>query len=121
MSAIHHRITTFNTTVESRQWKKKGKKLVSIDSTDGSWTVINYACEALPPVVSETLLFHVMSSVPEVFWDLEKEPNWLKSVESVRQYEKKQQEHMANFFESSLKIFRDAGYTEGPVSRIATV
>ena len=101
--------------------EKRNKILLSIDGTDESRTVINYACETLPPTVSETHLFHVMSSVPEVFWDLEKEPNWLKSVESVRQYEKKQQEHMANFFESSLKIFRDAGFTEGPVSRIATV
>ncbi|MEE4243095.1 MAG: universal stress protein, partial [Desulfopila sp.] len=98
--------------------KTRNSILLSVDGSDESLKVISYACETLSPAVTETLLFHVMSSVPEVFWDLEKEPHWLKSIESVKKYEKKQQEYMTKYFDRALKIFQEAGFAKATVSTL---
>lgn len=66
------------------------KVLVAVNGSDDSMTAVRYISESLPKRGSELTLYQVMSAIPEEFWDLEKDPVWIKKVEAIRSWEAEQ-------------------------------
>lgn len=96
------------------------KVLIAIDGSEESLAVVRYASEKLSPATTNVTLFHVMSKVPEVFWDMEKDPAWLEKVEAVRVFQEKQEEIITAFIQRCQRIFGTSGFSEASVSsRIA--
>lgn len=92
------------------------KVLLAVDSSDESLAVVRYVSESLQPNDSEVMVYQVMSKVPEVFWDLGKDPAWLPKIEAVREYEQKQEKFTAAFMNQAVELFKTAGFKPGSVS-----
>ena len=92
------------------------KILLAVDGSDESLEVVRYVSESVQPTGSEILVFQVMSKVPEVFWDLGKDPAWLPKIEAVREYEQKQEDFAASFMNKAVGLFKGADFKPGSVS-----
>lgn len=86
--------------------------LLCIDGTDASLAVVRYAAEVLSAKTCNITLFHVMSRVPEAFFDVEKDPKWLEKVEKVKLFEEKQREYITRFAEKCIDIFLKKGFPQ---------
>nr|NIR15706.1 universal stress protein [Desulfobacterales bacterium] len=52
--------------------KYKRKILLAVDGSDQALDAVRYVSQLFPPNRVEAVLFHVMSKIPESFWDIEK-------------------------------------------------
>ena len=50
----------------------KNRVLLVVDGSYQSLETVNYVSQVLPPDNSEVVMLHIISKVPEAFWDLEK-------------------------------------------------
>jgi nucleotide-binding universal stress UspA family protein len=98
--------------------KSDGNKriLLAVDGSDESLTVVRYVSESVQPIGSEILVYQVMSKVPEVFWDLGKDPAWLPKIEAIRDYEQKQESFAASFMNKAVEMFREAGFNPASIT-----
>lgn len=94
----------------------KKKILLAVDGSEDSLAVVRYVSQSVPPSGTEILVFQVISKVPEVFWDLAKDPAWQAKIEAVREYEQKQESFAAGFMNKALEVFNDAGLKPGSVT-----
>ncbi len=92
------------------------KILLCVDGTPESLDVVRYAARVLPVKRSEITLFHVMSKVPEVFWDMEKDPKWLEKSEKVKEFEEKQQDSITRFSNECKDILSNARFSSAKIS-----
>ena len=93
----------------------KNRMLLVIDGSYQSLETVNYVSQALPPDNTEVVMLHVMSRVPESFWDLEKDPVWQQKVQTVRSWETQQENKIRDFVERARQVFSDAGFPESAV------
>ncbi len=84
--------------------------LLVVDGSYQSFETVNYVSGVLPPAGSEVVLLHIMSKVPEAFWDLEKDPAWRQKVQTVRGWEKQQEKKIGDFMSRATHVFMDAGF-----------
>ena len=98
--------------------KGEGNKriLLAVDGSDESLAVVRYVSESVQPTGSEILVFQVMSKVPEVFWDLGKDPAWLPKIAAIRDYQHKQEGFAASFMNNAAELFKVAGFDPGSVT-----
>lgn len=96
----------------SKESSGKTRVLIALDATEVSFGVAEYATKALPPMNSDIVLFHVMSKVPEVFWDLGNDPAWQKKIESVKQWEREQELAAISYMKSANELFLAAGFPD---------
>ena len=66
------------------------KILVALDGSKRSEQTVAYICEHLGGLDATFVLFHVLISVPECYWDLAKEPKSVRVVRSVRAWQTEQ-------------------------------
>lgn len=90
--------------------------LLAVNGSDESMTAVRYACGSLPPRGSEITLFQVLSSVPEEFWDLEKDPAWAKKIEIVRAWEDEQKKRCNDFMDRACAHFRASAFPADAVT-----
>ena len=64
----------------------------------------------------EVLLFHVMTKVPESFWDIEKEPAYIHMPAPISAWELKQKKEIQEFMTSARQLFLDRNVPEDAVS-----
>lgn len=97
------------------------KILLAVDGSAESLAVVRYTSKIVSPKNSEITLFYVIRKVPEIFWDLEKDPAWREKIEAVRLFQEKQEGIIGNFIQSCIKIFSTAGFSpDSVVSRIGS-
>lgn len=97
------------------------KMLLAVDGTEESLAVVRYVSESLQPAGTEITVYHIMSKVPEVFWDLGNDPVWLPQIAAIRGYEQKQATQAAGLVKKAVGLLRDAGFkAEHLTSRIET-
>ena len=72
----------------------KLKVLVAVDGTGRSLKTIHYLRAVRSFRKMHVVLFNVFSSVPDAYWDLEKEPASVKMVSHVRAWEATQRKAM---------------------------
>jgi nucleotide-binding universal stress UspA family protein len=64
----------------------------------------------------EVVLFHVMTKVPESFWDIEKEPAYRHKVAATRAWELQQKKEIQEFMEKARQLFLDQNVPEDAIS-----
>jgi nucleotide-binding universal stress UspA family protein len=62
-------------------------------------------------------LFHVFNSVPESYWDLEKEPKSIHSIGHVRVWEAEERKNIARYMEKAEQNFIKAGFSSASISK----
>jgi hypothetical protein len=52
----------------------KKKILLAVDGSDQAFEAVRYVSQLFPPNRLEVELFHVVSKIPDSFWDIKKNP-----------------------------------------------
>jgi len=74
--------------------KHRRKILLAVDGSDQAFEAVRYVSLLFPPDRMEVVLFHVMTKVPESFWDVEKEPAYSNKVATTRAWELQQKKEI---------------------------
>lgn len=99
----------------------KKRILLAVDGTAESLAVVRYVGECLQTTEAEICVYQVISKVPEVFWDLKYDPGWSEKIESIREYQQKQEDSAADFGKKATEILKDAGQkAENIATRLET-
>ncbi len=96
--------------------EKIRKILVAVDGSEQSMAAVRYVCSSVQHSKAEVVVYQVMSKVPEVFWDLGRDPAWEKKIASLRAWEQQQETLAAGFMNTSLECFKEAGFNPGSVT-----
>lgn len=94
----------------------KRKILLAVDGSDQSFEAVRYVSQLFPPKRMEVVLFHVMSKIPESFWDIEKNPAFRHQLAPVAAWATQQQTAIQEFMEKSKELLIDQGVQEESVS-----
>ena len=89
--------------------QKKKKILVPIDGSDRALNTVRYVARVEPFRKMGIVLFHVFSSVPEGYWDLEKDPRSTSTVRQVRSWEIEQRKKIKPYMEQAKQFLLKAG------------
>lgn len=97
---------------------KSGKKrlLLAVDGSEQSFEAVRYASRVLPADRLEIVLFHVVTRVPESFWDLEKEPAYHYRIVNVGGWEQEHSRLIQGFMEQAGQLLQDAGVPKDAVT-----
>ncbi len=85
--------------------------LLAVDGSEQAMDAVRYVCHSVQNAKTEVVVYQVMSKVPDVFWDLGKDPAWQQKIESLRAWEKQQETLAATFMDSALTLFNKAGFS----------
>ena len=89
--------------------QKKMKILVPVDGSDRALNTVRYVARVEPFRNMNIVLFHVFSSVPEGYWDLEKDPRSTSTVRQVRAWEIEQRKRIKPYMEQASQFLVKAG------------
>lgn len=90
---------------------KKKKMLLAVDGSEQALEAVRYVSQVLTREQAEIELFHVMTKIPESFWDLEKEPAFHRKIANIRAWEVQQEKIINDFMESASRLLQDAGFS----------
>ncbi len=89
--------------------------LLVVDGSNQAFEAVNYAGAMLPAARCEITLFHVISKVPDAFWDMENDPVWRQKILTVRGWEKQQEHKIYDFMERARQLLRKMGFSRDAV------
>jgi hypothetical protein len=92
--------------------KYKERILLAVDGSDQALDAVRYVSQLFPPNRVEVVLFHVMSKIPESFWDIEKRPEFRHKLAYVAAWATQQKTQTQEFMERSRQLFGDRGIPE---------
>ncbi len=95
--------------------KYRRKILLAADGSDQAFEAVRYVSRLFPPNRMEVVLFHVMTKVPESFWDIEKEPAYRHKVATTRAWELQQKKEIQEFMEKARRLFLEQNVPEDAV------
>jgi nucleotide-binding universal stress UspA family protein len=93
----------------------KKKILVPVDGSDRSLKTVRYIARLDPFVGMRVTLFHVFNSVPESYWDLEKDPRSTSTVRQVRSWEAEQKKNIQVFMQRAKQFLLKASFPENAI------
>ena len=91
--------------------KKKQKILVPVDGSDRALNTVRYVSRFDPFHNMDIALFHVFNSVPEGYWDLEKDPRSTSTVRQVKSWEVQQRKKIEQYMEQANQLLLKAGFS----------
>lgn len=91
---------------------KMGKKrlLVAVDGSEQALEAVRYVSCLKPAANFQVVLFHVLTRIPESFWDLEKEPTYDYRIVSIGAWEAQQKEMIENFMRRARELLDEKGF-----------
>lgn len=89
--------------------KNKNKILVALDGSKKAFKTIEYLCK-FKPLNKEIVLYNVISSVPECYYDLKKDPYARRAVSQVKAWETGLKKQMEKFMEESRMMLVTSGF-----------
>jgi nucleotide-binding universal stress UspA family protein len=94
------------------QKQKKKKILVPVDGSDRALNTVRYVARIEAFRNMNIVLFHVFSSVPEGYWDLEKDPRSTSTVRQVKSWEVEQRRRIKQYMERTRQFLMKAGFEQ---------
>lgn len=89
--------------------------LLTLDGSERSLQTARYAGEEELFKGKKIVLFHVFNSIPDAYYDLEKEPKSVKVVTHVRSWEAQRKKNIRNYMEEAKQLLVAAGHAETAV------
>jgi nucleotide-binding universal stress UspA family protein len=90
--------------------QSKKKILVPLDGSDRAMNTVRYIAKIEPFLHMHIVLFHVFSSVPEGYWDLEKDPRSTSAVRQVKPWEVEQKKRIQQNMRMAEQYLLKAGF-----------
>ena len=94
---------------------RQKRLLLTVDGSARALETVRYAGEEEAFKNMKIVLFHVFNSIPDAYYDLEKEPKSVKVVRHVRGWEAEQKKKIRNYMEDARQLLIDAGHPETAV------
>ncbi len=95
--------------------KSQQKLLVPVDGSDRSLNTARYIMKIDPFRHMRLVLFHVFSSVPESYWDLEKDPRSTSTVRQVRAWEVEQKKKIDQYMRQAQQLLVKSGFSSDQI------
>lgn len=92
------------------------KILIAVDGSEQALEAVRYVSRTLPLQRFDVALFHVLTKVPESFWDLGKEPAFRYNIANIKAWEDQQQEMINQFIAQATQILLEAGASRDAVT-----
>jgi nucleotide-binding universal stress UspA family protein len=89
---------------------------VPVDGSDRALNTVKYVARFNPFRNMDIVLFHVFSSVPEGYWDLEKDPRSTSTVRQVKSWEVQQRKNMEKFMENASQVLLKVGFSSESIT-----
>ncbi|MCE5333132.1 MAG: universal stress protein [Desulfobacteraceae bacterium] len=90
----------------------KKRILLLVDGSSQSSEMVAYISKIYVLWQTEIVLFNVLDSVPESFWDWEKDPLGPQYVSSLKDWENRKEAKILDFIESTRQVLINAGALE---------
>ncbi len=94
---------------------RQKRLLLAVDGSERALQTVRYAGEEDAFKGMKIVLFHVFNSIPDAYYDLEKEPKSVKVVTHVRSWEAQQKKNISKFMDDARQMLLDAGHAEPAV------
>ena len=94
---------------------RQKRLLVALDGSERAIQTVQYAGTEAAFKGAKLVLFHVFNSIPDAYYDLEKEPKSVKVVKHVRSWEAQQKKIIKAFMEEARNKLIEAGHAETAV------
>ena len=94
---------------------RQKRLLLAVDGSERAVQTVRYAGEEDAFKGMRIVLFHVFNSIPDAYYDLEKEPKSVKVVRHVRSWEAEQKKKIRDFMADARQMLIDAGHAETAV------
>jgi nucleotide-binding universal stress UspA family protein len=94
----------------------KKKLLLAVDGSKQSFGAVRYVSQVFPPKRLEVVLFHVMTKIPDSFWDIDKSPRFRHKLAPVAAWASQQEKFIKEFMEKSRQLFLSRGLPEERVT-----
>lgn len=91
---------------------RQKRLLLAVDGSERAMQTVRYAGEEDAFKGMKIILFHVFNSIPEAYYDLEKEPKSVRVVTHVRSWEVSQKKTIRQYMETSRQLLIDAGHAD---------
>ena len=85
----------------------RSKILLAVDGSDQAFKAVRYVSRLFLSNRMEVVLFHVMTKIPENFWDIEKEPADGHKVATISARGLKQKNEIQEFMTRARQLFLD--------------
>jgi nucleotide-binding universal stress UspA family protein len=89
---------------------KKKKILVPLDGSDRALNTVRYVARVDPFRKMDIVLFHAFNSVPEAYWDLEKDARSTSTVRQVKSWEIEQKKAINQYMEQARQLLVKADF-----------
>lgn len=90
--------------------------LVAVDGSDQALEAVRYVGLSVPKDQVEVVVYHVMTKIPESFWDLEKEPVFQYKIANIGAWESQQEQMIQSFMVKSRAVLTEMGIPDGAVT-----
>ncbi|BBO66680.1 hypothetical protein DSCA_06100 [Desulfosarcina alkanivorans] len=94
---------------------RQKRLLLAVDGSERALQTVRYAGEEAAFSGMKIVLFHVFNSIPDAYYDLEKEPKSVKVVRHVRSWEAQQKKDIRAYMDRASQMLVDAGHAEPAV------
>lgn len=91
---------------------KSKRLLLAVDGSERALQTVRYAGEEHAFRGMKIVLLHVFNSIPDAYYDLEKEPKSVKIVRQVRSWEVNQKKAIHQYMDDARQMLIDAGHAE---------
>jgi nucleotide-binding universal stress UspA family protein len=91
------------------------KFLVAIDGSEQSLPTVEYVGKFLPRTDSDVILYHVHSSIPEVYWDMEPKSGYGYWMKKLQDFEDEHIKAVKELMEKGRQKLLDADFYENHV------
>jgi nucleotide-binding universal stress UspA family protein len=94
---------------------RQKRLLLAVDGSERALQTVRYAGEEDAFKGMKIVLFHVFNSIPDAYYDLEKEPKSVKVVRHVRSWEAQQKKNIRKYMDDARQMLLDAGHADPAV------
>ena len=95
--------------------KDRRRILLAVDGSEQAFEAVRYVSRLLSPNRMEVVLFHVITKVPESFWDIEKAPTLRQKTVDTDAWKSQQKKNIQEFMEKARCLFLDQNVPEDAV------
>lgn len=95
---------------------KRKKILIPLDGSERAMGTVNYITKIDPFLRMHIVLFHVFSSVPEGFWDLQTDHRSAAAVKQVHAWEVEHRKNIKAYMEGARQLLLKAGVPQDAVT-----
>ena len=93
----------------------RNRVLIALDGSEQSLEAARYLTRSIPLSRAEFVLFHVMSTLPESYWDLGDNPQLHSRLLALKRGEIKHEEEIKEFLNRTVELLKEAGVSDDAV------